>query len=89
MANFTNSVLATMCLETMSPLSYSPELASSDFHFFGPMKLHIVRQKFQNDHELKRYVLNGLRSQDKNVMLLASVACQDNGCVCAHKRRIS
>jgi hypothetical protein len=43
---------------------YSPGLASSDFHLFGLMKVHLKRQKFQND-ELKSSLQSWLHSQDK------------------------
>jgi hypothetical protein len=68
--NFTNSILATMCQETTRTRSYRSELAPSNFHLFRPMKVHLEGQKIQIDHELKRHVLNWLRSGNKNSMLL-------------------
>jgi hypothetical protein len=32
---------------------YSPDLAPSDLHLFGPMRVHIGVQKFRTDYELK------------------------------------
>jgi predicted GIY-YIG superfamily endonuclease len=48
----------------MNHHTYSPDLAPSDFCLFVPMKVCLV-QKFQTGDELKRRVLNWLRSQDK------------------------
>jgi hypothetical protein len=45
--------------------AYSPDLAHSDFHLYGPMKVHLRGQKFQTDDEFKPGVLNLLFSQDK------------------------
>jgi hypothetical protein len=46
---------------------YSPDLAPSDFQFFGPMKVHPGEQKFQTDNELKRDVLNWPWSPDETL----------------------
>ena len=32
---------------------YSPDLAPSDFHFFGPVKEHLQGQKFADDNEME------------------------------------
>jgi hypothetical protein len=59
------ATLATVDWEIMNHPPYSPDLAPSDFHLFWPMKVHLGRQKFQTDNELKCDVLNWLHSQDK------------------------
>ncbi|GBL73736.1 hypothetical protein AVEN_230719-1 [Araneus ventricosus] len=43
--------------------SYSPDLAPSDFHLFGPMKKFFGGKKFDSDDELKRAVRRWLFSQ--------------------------
>jgi hypothetical protein len=58
-------ILATMGWEIMNHLPYTPDLAPSDFHLFGPMNMHLGRQKFQTYDKLKCCLLNWLHSQDK------------------------
>jgi hypothetical protein len=55
----------TLGWEIMNHPLYSPNLVPSDFHLFGPMKVHLGGTNFQNDDELKHGVLNWLCSQDK------------------------
>jgi hypothetical protein len=64
MANLTKGTLAAVGWEIMNHLLYSHDLAPSDFHLFGPKKVHLG-QKFQTDEELRCVVLNWLHSQDK------------------------
>ena len=42
---------------------YSPDLAPSDFHLFGPLKESMKGIHFQTDEEVKAAVSNWLRSQ--------------------------
>jgi hypothetical protein len=51
----------------MNDSPYSRDLAPSDCHLFGPMKVHLGGQKFRTGHELELGVLNWLRSQDKTL----------------------
>jgi hypothetical protein len=53
--------------ETTNQPPYSPDLTTSDFHLFGPLKLYPGGQKFQSDDELKCSVWNWLCSQDKTL----------------------
>jgi hypothetical protein len=62
MENSTEVTLATLSWEITNYPPHSPDLAPSDFHLFGPMKVHPVGQKCQTDDELKHGVLNWLRS---------------------------
>jgi hypothetical protein len=64
MANLTWATLAKIGWEIMNHPPYSPDIAPSYFHLFGPMKVN-VGQKFQTDDEVKRDILNWLRCQDK------------------------
>jgi hypothetical protein len=62
MANLTKAALASVRWEIQNYPPYSPDLIPSDFHVFGPMKMHLG-QKFQSG-ELERNVLNWLRSEN-------------------------
>ena len=42
---------------------YSPDLAPSDYHLFGPMKEGLRGNRYSNDNEVKTAVLNWLRHQ--------------------------
>jgi histone-lysine N-methyltransferase SETMAR len=46
--------LATLDWDIMNHPPYSPDLAFSDFHLFGPLKEHLGGQKFYMDDELKQ-----------------------------------
>jgi hypothetical protein len=58
MADLTRATLAALGWEIMNHFPYGPDLAPSDFHLFGAMKVHLGGQKFQTDYELKHGVLN-------------------------------
>jgi hypothetical protein len=45
---------------------YSPDLATSDFHLFGPMKVHLEGQICQTNDELKHGLVNWLCTHDKS-----------------------
>jgi len=45
---------------------YSPDLAQSDFHLFGPLKESLAGIKFENDDVMKQHVLKFLHSTDKD-----------------------
>ena len=42
---------------------FSPDLAPSDYHLFGPMKEGLLGNRYGNDNEVKTAVLNWLRHQ--------------------------
>jgi hypothetical protein len=44
---------------------YSPDLASSDFRLFGPVKKHLGAKGFADDEEVETEVLQWLRQQSK------------------------
>ena len=46
--------------------AYSPDLAPSDFHLFGPLKDFLGGRKFQSDEEVMAAVQNWTRDQTKN-----------------------
>ena len=49
---------------------YSPDLAPSDFHLFGPMKEHLRDQKFANDNEVMEAVQSSLKATPKSFFLV-------------------
>jgi hypothetical protein len=51
--------LATVSWSLMNHRPYSLDIAPNDSHMFGPVKVHVERQKFQT-YELKCGVLNEL-----------------------------
>jgi histone-lysine N-methyltransferase SETMAR len=57
--------VATMDWEIANYPPYSPNLAPTDLHLFGPMKVHLGEQKFETEDEIECGVLNWLRSQYK------------------------
>ncbi|KAJ4443207.1 hypothetical protein ANN_04874 [Periplaneta americana] len=48
--------------EVLQHLPYSPDLASSDFHLFGPMKKFLVGHRFATDAEVQSIVRRWLYS---------------------------
>jgi len=45
---------------------YSPDLAPSDFHLFGPLKESLGGIKFQNNEAVQQHVLQFLRAADND-----------------------
>ena len=41
---------------------YSPDLASSDFHLFGPLKKSLRRRHFSSDEEVKTAIRKWLKT---------------------------
>jgi hypothetical protein len=59
-------IVATVGSEIVNHYSYSPDVASSDFHLFQPIKVLLGGQKFETNDELKCSTMNWLGSQEKN-----------------------
>jgi hypothetical protein len=55
---FHKATLATMGREIKNHLLYILDLDPSDFHLFEQIKVRLRGQKYQNNDELKRGVLN-------------------------------
>jgi hypothetical protein len=51
--------------EVLEHPPYSPDLAPSDFHFFGPLKHHLSTQHFHDDEAEEREVTAWFRQQPK------------------------
>ena len=59
----TREVIRSNGWTTLPHPPYSPDLAPSDYHLFGPMKLHFNGVRHENDNELKAAVKSWLRQQ--------------------------
>jgi histone-lysine N-methyltransferase SETMAR len=58
-AAHTVDTLRALKFELLKHPPYSPDLAPSDFHLFGPMKEHLWGQKFADDNEVLEAVQVG------------------------------
>uniref|UniRef100_A0A4W6DTM9 Histone-lysine N-methyltransferase SETMAR n=1 Tax=Lates calcarifer TaxID=8187 RepID=A0A4W6DTM9_LATCA len=56
----------TLGWELLPHPPYSPDLAPSDFHLFGPLKAFTRGTKFESDDEVKSVVSDWLRHQSKD-----------------------
>jgi histone-lysine N-methyltransferase SETMAR len=59
-------------LECIPHPAYSPDLAPSDYHVFGPLKKALGGKKFSTDDEIKEAVHRWLRSQSEEFFLAES-----------------
>jgi len=59
--------LRALKFEVLKHPPYSPDLAPSDFHFFGPMKEHFRDQKFAVYNEVMEAVQSWLKATSKKV----------------------
>jgi len=59
----TREAIASYGWTTLPHPSYSPDLAPSDFHLFGPLKESMRGQRFDDDDEVKRAVKAWLKDQ--------------------------
>jgi hypothetical protein len=48
---------------------YSPDLAPSDFHLFGPMEEHLQAHKFADDNEVMEAVQSWFKTTPKSFFL--------------------
>jgi histone-lysine N-methyltransferase SETMAR len=51
-------------LEVLDHPPYSPDLARSDFHLFGPLKKHLGGRRFATDGEVQQAVRSWLQALD-------------------------
>lgn len=64
-AAHTAETLQKLNFEVLDHPPYSPDLAPSDFHLFGPLKEAIRGRRFSSDEPLKEAVHSWLASQPK------------------------
>jgi hypothetical protein len=57
---------STMSFECLLHPPYSPDLVSSDFHVFGPLKEAMGGKSSRSDEEVQQAVHEWLRSQPKD-----------------------
>jgi histone-lysine N-methyltransferase SETMAR len=62
-AAVTTRTVEEMHWEVLPHPAYSPDLAPSDFHLFGPLKEALGRKKFRADEEVKLFVQQWLDEQ--------------------------
>jgi hypothetical protein len=55
-ANKTNETLRNFKWEVLKHPPYSPDLAPSDFHLFGPLKHHVSAEHLPDDEAVEREV---------------------------------
>jgi histone-lysine N-methyltransferase SETMAR len=65
-ANQTREWLQKYGWEVLPHPPYSPDLAPSDFHLFGPLKRHLAGKRFQSDDEVVAEVHAWLNSLDRS-----------------------
>jgi histone-lysine N-methyltransferase SETMAR len=64
-ANQTTATLRSFKWEVLQHPPYSPDLAPSDFHLFGPLKHHLSGERFPDDDTVERAVRAWCRQQPK------------------------
>ena len=63
-ANTTRDWIQRYGWEVLPQPPYSPDLAPSDYHFFGPLKRHLAGQRFTDDDILVEAVQDWLKGLD-------------------------
>jgi len=65
----TVETLHDLKFEVLKHPPYSPDLAPSDFHLFGPMTEHLRGHKFADDDEVMEAVQSWLKATPKSFFL--------------------
>jgi len=68
----TVEMIRKLKFELLPHPAYSPDLAQSDYHIFGPLKNALRGRRFANDDEVKDAVHTWLRAQLKTFSHVAS-----------------
>jgi histone-lysine N-methyltransferase SETMAR len=71
-ARATAKKIKDLRLECIPHTAYSPDLAPSDYHVFGPLKEAVGGKKFSTDDDIKEAVHRWLRSQSEEFSLAES-----------------
>jgi histone-lysine N-methyltransferase SETMAR len=66
MAQLSQERIAAFGWQLLEHPPYSPDLAPSDFHLFGPLKNHLGGTRFADDEAVQREVRMWLRQQPKD-----------------------
>ena len=68
-ANKTVETINHLGFEVLEHPAYSPDLAPSDYHLFGPLKNASRGRRFSTDNEVREAVHKWLRDQPKTFFL--------------------
>jgi len=68
-AHTTVATIKDLHFECLPHPPYSPDLAPSDFHMFGPLKEAMGGKKFRSDEEVRHVVHEWLPDYQKNFFL--------------------
>jgi len=63
----TVATIQDLSFERLPHMPYSPDLTSSDFHIFGPLKEAMGGKSFRSDKEMQQAVHEWLHSQPKDI----------------------
>ena len=72
--------------EVLKHPPYSPNMAPSDFHLFGPMKEHLWGQKFADDNDVMQAVQSWLKAMPKSFFLEGIRKFMDRWTKCVAKQ---
>jgi len=87
-AHLTINTIRQLNWEVLEHPAYSPDLAPSDFHLFGPLKNALRGRRFAADDEVKEAVHDWLRSQPQNLFPTALRSLQIAGLNVSRRREI-
>lgn len=65
-AHLTQARIAELGWELLEHPAYSPDLAPSDYHLFGPLKKHLGGKHFEGDNDVQQEVRTWFRCQPKH-----------------------
>jgi len=84
-AHLTINTILQLNWEILEHPAYSPDLAPSDFHLFGPPKNALRGRRFAADDEVKEAVHDWLRSQPQT-FFSNGIKLTDRWAKCIEKR---
>ena len=86
MAQLTITTILQLNWEVLEHPAYSPDLAPSDFHLFGPLKNALRGRRFAADDEVKEAVHDWLRSQPQTFFSNGIKKLTDRWAKCIEKK---
>ena len=85
-AHLTINTILQLNWEVLEHPAYSPDLAPSDFHLFGPLKNALRGRRFAADDEVKVAVHDWLRSQPQTFFSNGIKKLTDRWAKCIEKK---
>ena len=82
----TVATLRVLKYEELKHSPYSPDLAPTEFHLFGPMKEYLRGQNFADDNEVMEAVQSWLKFTPKRIFLEGIRKLVDRWNKCAPKQ---